>query len=525
MEGLDRNVVVGSYLARSFKSSETGRRRRRKRAGVHVTWSFSYPFKAFRTLLSLLRRPHSPFFVFVISRIFAVLANVLLAVLSARLNRGDLAPSVPTHDTIRHAATLSEVDDFCKALGGKTPIRSILIAHNGMAAVKFMRSIRTWAYATFGTEKAILLVAMATPEDLKINAEHIRIADQFVEVPGGTNNNNYANVQLIVELAEITHVSAVWPGWGHASENPEFPDALNAKGIIFLGPPAAPMAALGDKIGSSLIAQAAGVPTLPSSGSHVRIPPESCLDSIPEEIYREACVYTTEEAVASCQVVGFPVMIKASWGGGGKGIRKIIEEGPITVAPPETVKQLEQAARRLAKCVCYVGAATVEYLYSMETGEYYFLELNPRLQELSFKSKPNFWAYFSIKSSEYRDNKIHTGWLDSRIAMRVRAERPPCYLSVVGGALYKASASSAAIVSEYVGYLGKGQIPPKHMSLVSSGVSLNIEGSKYTIEMVRGGPGSYKLRMNGSEVEAEIHTLRDGGLLMQAITLFFFSCM
>lgn len=61
-------------------------------------------------------------------------------------------------------------------------------------------------------------------------------------------------------------------------------------------------------------------------------------------------------------------------------VKQIIEEGPITVAPMETVKKLEQAARRLAKCVNYVGAATVEYLYSMETGEYYFLELNPRLQ-------------------------------------------------------------------------------------------------------------------------------------------------
>ncbi|POO04043.1 Pyruvate carboxylase [Trema orientale] len=605
--------------------------------------------------------------------------------------------------SIRHPAAVSEVDKFCNALGGKKPIHSILIANNGMAAVKFIRSVRTWAYETFGSEKAILLVAMATPEDMRINAEHIRIADQFVEVPGGTNNNNYANVQLIVEMAEITHVDAVWPGWGHASENPELPDALNARGIIFLGPPATSMAALGDKIGSSLIAQAAEVPTLPWSGSHVKLPPESCLVTMPDEIYREACVYTTEEAIASCQVVGYPAMIKASWGGGGKGIRKvhnddevralfkqvqgevpgspifimkvasqsrhlevqllcdqhgnvaalhsrdcsvqrrhqkIIEEGPITVAPLETVQKLEQAARRLAKSVNYVGAATVEYLYSMDTGEYYFLELNPRLQvehpvtewiaeinlpaaqvavgmgiplwqipeirrfygmehgggydswrktsvaatpfdfdkavstrpkghcvavrvtsedpddgfkptsgkvqELSFKSKPNVWAYFSVKSgggihefsdsqfghvfafgesralaianmaSDYRENKIHTGWLDSRIAMRVRAERPPWYLSVVAGALFKASARSAAMVSDYVGYLEKGQIPPKHISLVYSQVPLNIEGSKYTIDMVRGGPGSYRLRMNDSEIEAEIHTLRDGGLLMQA---------
>ncbi|KAL5076319.1 hypothetical protein RYX36_015303 [Vicia faba] len=568
----------------------------------------------------------------------------------------------------KHTATISEVDEFCNALGGNRLIHSILIANNGMAAVKFIRSVRSWAYETFGTEKAILLVAMATPEDMRINAEHIRIADQFVEVPGGTNNNNYANVQLILEIAEITHVDAVWPGWGHASENPELPDALKAKGIVFLGPPAVSMGALGDKIGSSLIAQAANVPTLPWSGSHVKIPPGRSLITIPDEIYRAACVYTTEEAIASCQVVGYPAMIKASRGGGGKGIRKvhnddevralfkqvqgevpgspifimksrhlevqlicdqygnvaalhsrdcsvqrrhqkIIEEGPITVAPPETVKELEQAARRLAISVNYVGAATVEYLYSMETGEYYFLELNPRLQvehpvtewiaeinlpaaqvavgmgiplwqipeirrfygmehgggndawrktsvlatpfdfdkaqstkpkghcvavrvtsedpddgfkptggkvqELSFKSKPNVWAYFSIKASDYRDNKIHTGWLDSRIAMRVRAERPPWYLSVVGGALYKATASSAALVSNYVGYLEKGKIPPKHISLVHSQVSLSIEGSKYTIDMIRGGPGSYKLKLNQSEIEAEIHTLRDGGLLMQ----------
>lgn len=72
------------------------------------------------------------------------------------------------------------------------------------------------------------------------------------------------------QIAERTGVQAVWPGWGHASENPELPDSLQARGILFLGPPAGPMSALGDKIGSSLIAQAAGVPTLPWSGSHVK---------------------------------------------------------------------------------------------------------------------------------------------------------------------------------------------------------------------------------------------------------------
>ena len=91
--------------------------------------------------------------------------------------------------------------------------RSVLVANNGIAAVKFIRSIRSWAYKTFGNERAVALVAMATPEDMRVDAEHIRMADQFVEVPGGTNNNNYANVALIVQVADRANVDAVWPGW------------------------------------------------------------------------------------------------------------------------------------------------------------------------------------------------------------------------------------------------------------------------------------------------------------------------
>ena len=85
---------------------------------------------------------------------------------------------------------------------------------------------------------------------------YIRNADEACEVPGGANNNNYANVNLIVEKAEEFGVDAVWAGWGHASENPALPAALarrnkepGAKSIVFIGPGSAPMMALGDKIG------------------------------------------------------------------------------------------------------------------------------------------------------------------------------------------------------------------------------------------------------------------------------------
>ena len=89
-----------------------------------------------------------------------------------------------------------------------------------MAAVKAIRSIRLWAYDTFGNEKMIKFIAMATPEDLGVNAEYIRMADQVVEIPGGASHNNYANIELITDLAERVNADAVYVGWGFASVIP-----------------------------------------------------------------------------------------------------------------------------------------------------------------------------------------------------------------------------------------------------------------------------------------------------------------
>lgn len=110
-------------------------------------------------------------------------------------------------------ASQGAVRDFVQAHEGHTVISKVLIANNGMAAMKEIRSVRKWAYETFGDERAIEFTVMATPEDLSVNAEYIRMADNYVEVPGGTNNNNYANVELIVDVAERSGVHAVWAGW------------------------------------------------------------------------------------------------------------------------------------------------------------------------------------------------------------------------------------------------------------------------------------------------------------------------
>lgn len=191
--------------------------------------------------------------------------------------------------------------------------------------MKEIRSIRQWSYETFGTERAVAFTVMATPEDLKVNAEYIRMADQYIEVPGGTNNNNYANVDLIVDIAERAGVHAVWAGWGHASENPRLPETLAANNIVFIGPPGSAMRSLGDKISSTIVAQSADVPTMAWSGTGISdtVLSEQGFVTVADDVYKKACVTTVEEGLERAQQIGWPIMIKASEGGGGKGIRKV----------------------------------------------------------------------------------------------------------------------------------------------------------------------------------------------------------
>uniref|UniRef100_A0A7N6AXL5 acetyl-CoA carboxylase n=1 Tax=Anabas testudineus TaxID=64144 RepID=A0A7N6AXL5_ANATE len=344
--------------------------------------------------------------------------------------------------------TVASPAEFVTRFGGNRVIEKVLIANNGIAAVKCMRSIRRWSYEMFRNERTIRFVVMVTPEDLKANAEYIKMADHYVPVPGGPNNNNYANVELIVDIAKRVPVQGVWAGWGHASENPKLPELLNKAGILFLGPSSKAMWALGDKVASSIVAQSADIPTLPWSGSDLRVEwaeEDQRLGnviSVPPEVYAKGCVRDVDHGLAEAERIGFPVVIKASEGGGGKGIRKvensedfpsffrqvqtevpgspifimrlaqharhlevqiladeygnaislfgrdcsiqrrhqkIIEEAPATIAAPSTLEQMERHAVRLAKMVGYVSAGTVEYLFS-EDGSFHFLELNPRLQ-------------------------------------------------------------------------------------------------------------------------------------------------
>ena len=205
------------------------------------------------------------------------------------------------------------------------------------------------------------------------------------------------------------------------------------------------MRSLGDKISSTIVAQHAKVPCIPWSGQgvdQVRVDDEGIV-TVDDDVYDKGCTHSPKEGLQKARAIGFPVMVKASEGGGGKGIRKvdnednftalynaaasevpgspifimklagnarhlevqlladeygnnislfgrdcsvqrrhqkIIEEAPVTIAKADTFRAMEKAAVRLGKLVGYVSAGTVEYLYSHADDKFYFLELNPRLQ-------------------------------------------------------------------------------------------------------------------------------------------------
>ncbi|CAJ1454352.1 unnamed protein product, partial [Effrenium voratum] len=214
------------------------------------------------------------------------------------------------------------LEEYLKACGGKKAVRRILVASNGMAAAKVMMSMRQWAHmeAGLGSSGILEFVSMATREDLDANAEFIRLADKHVEVPAGKNVKNYANVDLICKIAQQEKVDAVWPGWGHASENPRLPAKLKESGIAFIGPTSPVMSVLGDKIAAGILAQTAGVPSIPWSGDGLTAE-LTAEGTIPDETFKKACLNSVQDAVKCAERIGYPVMLKASEGGGGKGIR------------------------------------------------------------------------------------------------------------------------------------------------------------------------------------------------------------
>jgi acetyl-CoA carboxylase biotin carboxylase subunit len=291
--------------------------------------------------------------------------------------------------------------------------KKLLVANRGEIALRVMRT---------ASELGISTVAVYSDADR--NALHTRRADVALHIGGSAPSESYLCGERILQVAKEAGCDAVHPGYGFLAENAAFAEACEAAGITFIGPPANAIRQMGDKVEARRVALKAGVPLVPGL---------------------EEDVADIETLKAKAAEIGYPVMLKAAAGGGGKGIRlveaesdleeadrlaraeaassfgddrvylekfvndprhveiqvmadqhgkvvhygerecsvqrrhqKLLEETPCAVMTPELREKMGVAACRLATEVGYVGAGTVEFLYSR--GEFYFLEMNTRLQ-------------------------------------------------------------------------------------------------------------------------------------------------
>ncbi len=173
--------------------------------------------------------------------------------------------------------------------GGLLMFKKILIANRGEIACRVIKTARKMGIAT-----------VAVYSDADRNALHVRMADEAVHIGASPANQSYIVIDKIMAAVKATGAEAVHPGYGFLSENRLFAAALEAAGVAFIGPPSPAIEAMGDKITSKKIAIEAGVSTVPGH-----------MDLIAD----------ADEAVRIAGQIGYPVMIKASAGGGGKGMR------------------------------------------------------------------------------------------------------------------------------------------------------------------------------------------------------------
>lgn len=293
-------------------------------------------------------------------------------------------------------------------------IRSVLIANRGEIAVRIIRAAKALGLRT------IQVYSAADADSLPV-----RLADQAVAIGPAAAKKSYLDIAAVIDAARKTGADAVHPGYGFLAENADFADAVVAAGIRFVGPAGASIRLLGDKVAAREVARRAGVPTVPGSDGRVS---------------------DAAAAAAIADRIGFPVMIKAAAGGGGRGIRiihdaaafesqfpqasaeaaaafgdgglylekviprarhvevqvlgdgrnfvhfferecslqrrrqKVWEEAPAVRLPPSVRERLCRSAVELARSVGYVGAGTVEYLYDDATQDFYFIEVNTRIQ-------------------------------------------------------------------------------------------------------------------------------------------------
>ena len=295
-------------------------------------------------------------------------------------------------------------------------IRSLLIANRGEIAIRVMRA---------ATELGIRTIAIHSQED-RFSLHRTKADESYLVGEGKGPIEAYLDIEDIIRIAVESRADAIHPGYGFLSESPEFAEACAAAKIVFVGPLPETMRKLGNKVEARNLAASAGVPVMPAT------PP---LPADPTEV------------LAMARAVGFPVMLKASWGGGGRGMRvvesdnelietvaaarreakaafvkdevyleklirrarhvevqilgdmhgnlvhlyerdctvqrrnqKVVERAPAAFLSDIERAELCAAALKIGRAVNYQAAGTVEFLQDADSGKFYFIEVNPRIQ-------------------------------------------------------------------------------------------------------------------------------------------------
>ncbi len=295
------------------------------------------------------------------------------------------------------------------------PIRAVLIANRGEIACRIIATCRRLG-----------LRSIAVYSEADADARHVRLADSAVAIGPASVAESYLSIQALIEAARKTGADAIHPGYGFLSENPDFVQAVEDAGLIFIGPSADAVRRMGSKITAREIARKAGVPIVPGFDD-----PDA----------------TAENFAQAAEHIGYPVLVKASAGGGGRGMRrvagpevlkgaldsarreaagafgdatvfleklianprhievqvfgdgkggalhffdrdcsvqrnhqKLIEEAPAPNLPDTVRASLLAHATRLTSAIAYAGAGTVEFVMGADDAAPYFLEMNTRLQ-------------------------------------------------------------------------------------------------------------------------------------------------
>ncbi|MFT0849848.1 acetyl-CoA carboxylase biotin carboxylase subunit [Achromobacter sp. F4_2707] len=294
------------------------------------------------------------------------------------------------------------------------PFHSVLIANRGEIAMRIIHTARKQGYRT------VAIYSEADRDSL-----HVQAADTAVWVGGPFPQESYLNIEAILRAARLSGADAIHPGYGFLAENADFANAVDAAGLVFIGPSGAAIEAMGNKGRAKQLMLEAGMPCIPGY---------------------QAPDQTDRTLTQVAEKIGYPIMVKASAGGGGRGMRlvhtqeelpaalasarseaqqafgsgelilekairrprhieiqiladahgncvhlgerdcsiqrrhqKIIEEAPSPVVTPELRERMGAAAIRAARSIQYIGAGTMEFLID-EQEQFYFMEMNTRLQ-------------------------------------------------------------------------------------------------------------------------------------------------